>query len=106
MEHQGSADELLANWSLAPGDMALLDGLARPGRLGLAVQLAFWRRHSRFPDDDADKWRPPSSFEPTSEALDRSFNARAREAVPSAPIGGPVPAQMHRDPQQAVQTTQ
>ena len=54
MEHQGSADELLANWSLAPGDMALLDGLAGPGRLGLAVQLIFWRRHNRFPDDDAD----------------------------------------------------
>jgi hypothetical protein len=54
MEHQGSADELLANWSLAPGDMALLDGLAGSGWLGSAVQLAFWRRYSRFPDDDAD----------------------------------------------------
>jgi hypothetical protein len=54
MEHQGSADELLANLSLAPGDMALLDGPAGPGRLGFAVQLAFWRRHSRFRDDDPD----------------------------------------------------
>jgi hypothetical protein len=54
MEHQGSSDELLANWSLAPGDMALLDGLAAPGRIGLDIQLAFWRRHNRFPDDDAD----------------------------------------------------
>lgn len=32
----------------------LLDGLGGPGRLGLAVQLAFWRQHSRFPDDDTD----------------------------------------------------
>jgi integrase len=54
MEQQAPADELLANWSLAPEDLALLDGLGGPGRLGLAVQLAFWRQHSRFPDDDTD----------------------------------------------------
>jgi hypothetical protein len=34
--------------------MTLLDGLVGPGRLGLAVQLAFWRQHGRFPDDDID----------------------------------------------------
>jgi hypothetical protein len=60
MEQQGSADELLANWSLAPEDLALLDGPGGPGRLGLAVQLAFWRQHSRFPDDDADV--PPATI--------------------------------------------
>jgi len=54
MEHQGPADELLTNWSLAPEDMTLLDDLAGPGRLGLAVQLAFWRRYGHFPSDDAD----------------------------------------------------
>jgi len=48
MGHQVSADELLAKWSLGPEDMTLLDGLADPGRLGLAIQLAFWRRHSRW----------------------------------------------------------
>jgi hypothetical protein len=43
---------LLAKWSLAPGDLALLDGLAGPGRLELAVQLAFWHRMTTL------MWRP------------------------------------------------
>jgi hypothetical protein len=54
MQHRWSADELMANWSLAPGDMALLAGLTGAGRPGLAVELAFWRQHSRFPDDEAE----------------------------------------------------
>ena len=54
MQHQGSADELPAKWSLAPGGMTPLDGLVGPGRLGLSVQLASWRQHSRFPADDTD----------------------------------------------------
>jgi hypothetical protein len=33
MQHQGSADELLAKWSPAPGDVTLPDGRVGPGRL-------------------------------------------------------------------------
>ena len=42
-QHHGSADELLTKWSLVQEDMALLDGLAGPCRLGFTVHLAFWR---------------------------------------------------------------
>jgi len=35
----------MGNWSLAPGDMALLAGLTGAGRL-----VTFWRQHSNFPD--------------------------------------------------------
>jgi len=34
MQHLWSADELIANWSLAPGDMTVLAGLSGAGRLG------------------------------------------------------------------------
>jgi hypothetical protein len=40
MRHQGSADEFLAKWPLAPGDMRLLEDIVGPGLLGLAVQFA------------------------------------------------------------------
>ena len=29
-------------------------GRVDAGKLGFAVQLAFWRRHGRFPDEEAD----------------------------------------------------
>jgi Domain of unknown function (DUF4158) len=49
MQRIWSADELGEYWSLLPEDLALL-----AGKLGFAVQLAFWRQHGRFPDDEAD----------------------------------------------------
>jgi hypothetical protein len=49
-----SADELGKCWSLLPEDLALLAGRVDAGKLGFAVQLAFWRQHGRFPDDEAD----------------------------------------------------
>jgi hypothetical protein len=49
-----SADELGECWSLRPEDLALLAGRVDAGKLGFAVQLAFWRRHGRFPDDESD----------------------------------------------------
>ena len=49
-----SADELGERWSLLPEDLMLLAGRVDAGKLGFAVQLAFWRQHGRFPDDEAD----------------------------------------------------
>jgi TnpA family transposase len=54
MDRLWSTDELMARWSLAPDDMALLAGLTGGGKLGMAAQLAFWRQLGRFPDDEAD----------------------------------------------------
>jgi hypothetical protein len=31
-----------------------LAGRIDAGKLGFAVQLAFWRQHGRFPDDEAE----------------------------------------------------
>ena len=49
-----STDEFGGRWTLGPEDLALLAGLPDAGKLGLAAQLAYWRRHGRFPDDEAD----------------------------------------------------
>jgi Domain of unknown function (DUF4158) len=49
-----SADELSERWSLLADDLALLAGRVGAGKLGFAVQLAFWRQHGRFPDEEAD----------------------------------------------------
>ncbi len=54
MQRVWSADELGERWSLLPEDLALLAGRVDAGKLGFAVQLAFWRQHGRFPDDEAD----------------------------------------------------
>ena len=54
MQRVWTAEGLGANWSLLPEDLALLTGRIDAGKLGLAVQLAFWRRQGRFPDAEAD----------------------------------------------------
>lgn len=54
MQRLWSTDELIENWSLAPGDIALLAGMPDPSKLGLAVQLAYWRRHGGFLGNEAD----------------------------------------------------
>jgi hypothetical protein len=54
MQRTWSADELSERWSLLPEDLALLAGRIDAGKLGFAVQLAFWRQHGRFPDEEAD----------------------------------------------------
>jgi Domain of unknown function (DUF4158) len=38
----------------ASEDLALLAGRINAGKLGFAVQLAFWRQHGRFLDEEAD----------------------------------------------------
>ena len=54
MQRLWSTDELGERWSLLPEDLALLAGRVDAGKLGFAVQLAFWRQHGRFPDEEAD----------------------------------------------------
>jgi hypothetical protein len=54
MQRTWSADELSERWSLLADDLALLAGRVDAGKLGFAVQLAFWRQHGRFPDEEAD----------------------------------------------------
>ncbi len=49
MQRLWSADDLGERWSLLPEDLALLAGRVDAGKLGFAVQLAFWRQHGRFP---------------------------------------------------------
>ena len=54
MQRLWSAEELGKRWSLLPEDLALLARRVDAGKLGFAVQLAFWRQHCRFPDEEAD----------------------------------------------------
>ena len=54
MQRLWSADELGERWSLLAEDLTLLAGRVNAGKLGFAVQLAFWRQHGRFPDEEAD----------------------------------------------------
>ena len=48
------ADELIERWSLTPEDLSLLVGRIDAGKLGLAAQLAYWRRYGAFPDEETD----------------------------------------------------
>lgn len=54
MQRTWSVGELSERWSLLPEDLALLAGRIDAGKLGFAIQLAFWRQHGRFPDEEAD----------------------------------------------------
>ena len=49
MQRLWSTDEPGERWTLGPEDLALLAGLPDAGKLGLAAQLAYWRRPGRFP---------------------------------------------------------
>ena len=46
-------EEVGEHWILGAEDLAWLSGLPDAGKLGLAVQLMYWRRNGRFPDDEA-----------------------------------------------------
>ena len=48
MQHLWSADELAEHWSLTPEEFALLSGKPDGGKLGFAIQLAFYKRHANF----------------------------------------------------------
>ncbi len=62
MQRLWSADELGERWSLLPEDLALLAGRVDAGKLGFAVQLAFWRSTAAFPTRKRKRtWRRRSS---------------------------------------------
>ena len=54
MRQLWSTEELVEGWSLGPEDLGLLPRKIEAGKLGFAVQLAYYRRHARFPEDEAD----------------------------------------------------
>src|SRR4051794_32830685 len=54
MQRLWSADELGECWTLGPEELKLLAELTGAGKLGLAVQLAYWRQHGRFPNEEAE----------------------------------------------------
>ena len=47
-------EEVGEHWTLGAEDLAWLSRLPDAGKLGLALQLMYWRRNGRFPDDEAD----------------------------------------------------
>ena len=59
MPRDWSAEELSELWTLGPAELLLVAGLPDAGKLGFAAQLAYWRAHGRFPDDEADL--PPAA---------------------------------------------
>lgn len=54
MKQVWSVEELVEQWSFGAEDQELLVGKHVSGRLGFAAQLAFYRRHARFPSRLAD----------------------------------------------------
>lgn len=49
MQQLWSPEELVERWSLGSEELALLPGKADAGKLGFAVQLAFYKQYARFP---------------------------------------------------------
>jgi hypothetical protein len=54
MQRLWSSEELAERWSLGSEELVLLPGKPDAGKLGLAVQLAFYKQHARFPEDESD----------------------------------------------------
>jgi TnpA family transposase len=54
MQQLWLSEELVERWSLGPEELALLLGKADTGKLGFAVQLAFYEQYARFPKDDSE----------------------------------------------------
>src|SRR3954466_14032075 len=54
MQRLWSADELGEHWTLGPEELKLLAELTGAGKLGLAAQLAYWRQHGHFPNEEAE----------------------------------------------------
>jgi hypothetical protein len=54
MQRLWSAGELGERWTLGPEELELLAELTDAGKLGLAAQLAYWRQHGRFPNEEAE----------------------------------------------------
>jgi TnpA family transposase len=54
MRRLWSSEELAERWSLGAEELVLLLGKPDAGKLGLAVQLAFYKQYARFPEDESD----------------------------------------------------
>lgn len=61
MTREWQADELLAQWTLLPGDWPLVGNKHGPTRLGFAVLLKFFQSEGRFPRHPHEV--PPSVVE-------------------------------------------
>jgi TnpA family transposase len=54
MQRLWSSEELAECWSLGSEELVLLPGKPDAGKLGFAVQLAFYKQYARFPEDESD----------------------------------------------------
>jgi len=54
MQRRWSTDDIAECWTVGAQDLAWLSGLPDTGKLGLALQLMYWRRNGRFPGEEAD----------------------------------------------------
>lgn len=86
MRRDGVAEDLGEAWTLGSADMALIAGLPAAGRLGLVAQLAHWRAHGRFPDDEADL--PPAAVGRASRQSSASMPMPWRPTTGRAGLAG------------------
>jgi Domain of unknown function (DUF4158) len=77
------AEELLAQWTLLPGDWPLVGNKHGPTRLGFAVLLKFFQSEGRFPRHPHEV--PPSKHGHSFLYLcaERSRPCRRRRCMPS-----------------------
>src|SRR3954468_16352583 len=54
MQRLWAADELGEHWTRGPEELKLLAELTGAGKLGLTAQLAYWRQHGHFPNEEAE----------------------------------------------------
>jgi TnpA family transposase len=54
MKKELTQDELIENWTLAPGELVLLMNKSGPGRMGFAALLKFFQAQGRFPSSECD----------------------------------------------------
>jgi hypothetical protein len=94
MKRVWSVEELNEQWSVGPHDRELLYRKESSGRLGLVAQLAFYRRHARFPEHRnafAAGHRQPPPMPPTSAPCARRSSRRRNS--PGASASGSRPSQ-------------
>ena len=53
MQRLWSSEELAERWSLGSEELVLLPGKSDAGKLGFAVQLAFYKQYARFAEDES-----------------------------------------------------
>jgi hypothetical protein len=73
MKRNWSDDELAAQWSLSPEELALLPNRVGHNRFGFAVQLKFFQIEGRFPRSPREV--PAAALRYLARQLDLSINA-------------------------------